>query len=119
MKKNKYIYIIVGLVLALLLIILIPLLINKTFLKEKYIGIQGQEIFIPKYSYFKKECCMTAAFFYSLRQKKDLQNEIDKYMEDFEYFTDESTYGYRKNDLFIQSYEVIDVGLYRKIVITY
>lgn len=37
-------------------------------------------------------------------------------MIDFEYFQDESTYGYKKGDLFIQSYEV---AIYRKIYITY
>ena len=40
-------------------------------------------------------------------------------MSDFEYFEDDSTYGYKKDDLFIQSYNVIDNGLYRKIVIIY
>ena len=40
-------------------------------------------------------------------------------MKDFEYFEDESTYGYKKGKLFIQSYQVGDEGLYRKIYITY
>lgn len=40
-------------------------------------------------------------------------------MRDFEYFDDDTTYGYRKGDLFIQEYKVLNNGLYRKIVITY
>ena len=48
-----------------------------------------------------------------------LKKQIDNYMKDFEYFEDESTYGYKKGDLFIQSYEVANEGLYRKIYITY
>lgn len=92
---------------------------NKTFFKTTYIGVRDQEFFIPKYSFFKEECCMTAATFYSLRSAKDLKKEIDGYMSDFKYFDDEGTYGYRKGDLFIQEYIVIDEGLYRKIIITY
>ena len=62
---------------------------------------------------------MTAAVFHSLKSKKSLKKEIDNYMKDFEYFEDETAYGYKKGDLFIQKYEVIDKGLYRKIIITY
>ena len=92
---------------------------NKTFFSTTYIGVDGQEIFIPKYSYFKNECCMTVATFTSFKSKKELKKEIDNYMKDFEYFEDESTYGYRKDGLFIQNYEVTDIGLYRKIIIVY
>ena len=108
---------------SVLLIIVFTLVcyltINKTFLKTTYVGVSGQEIFIPKYSYFKDECCFTAATFYSLRKKEKLQSEIDAYLKDFEYFEDESTYGYKKDELLIQKYEVEDKGLYRKIIITY
>ena len=62
---------------------------------------------------------MTAASFYSLRNEKELKKEIDNYMKDFEYFEDGTTYGYKKDDLFIQNYEVVNLGLYRKIIITY
>lgn len=82
--------------------VIILLLGNKTFFKETYIGTQEQEIFIPKFSYFKEECCMTAASFYSLRSEESLKKEIEEYMKDFIYFEDESTYGYKKGDLFIQ-----------------
>ena len=99
--------------------IFIVLLTNKTFFKTIYIGIQDQEIFIPRYSFFKREAGMTVASFYSLKSEKSLKREIDNYMKDFEYFEDESTYGYKKGDLFIQSYEVANEGLYRKIYITY
>ena len=92
---------------------------NKTFFKNEYIGVEGQKIFIPKYSYFKEECCMTAAVFYSLRSEKILKLEINHYLKEFKYFEDETTYGYRKEDLFIQKYEVENHGLYRKIIITY
>ena len=115
MKKK----IIIFLILLVLIIASIKLITNKTFFKTKYIGINEQEIFIPKYSYFKDECCMTAASFISLRSKKELNKEIKNYLKDFEYFEDESTYGYQKGDLFIQSYKVVDKGLYRKIIITY
>lgn len=99
--------------------IFIVLLSNKTFFKTTYIGIQDQEIFIPRYSFFKREAGMTVASFYSLKSEKNLKIEIDNYMKDFEYFEDESTYGYKKGGLFIQSYEVANEGLYRKIYITY
>ena len=49
----------------------------------------------------------------------DIKYILDDYMQDFEYFEDESTYGYKKGDLFIQSYNVANEGLYRKIYITY
>jgi len=54
-----------------------------------------------------------------LRSEESLKKEIDNYMKDFKYFEDESTYGYKKEKLFIQNYEVINNGLYRKIIITY
>ncbi len=122
MKKNIK-WIIIGSILLVLIIIVsvvsFKLINNKTFFKTTYVGNNNQEMFIPKYSYFKKDCCMYAATFQSLKSKDTLQKEIDDYMKDFEYFEDETTYGYRKGDLFIQSYEVQDLGLYRKIVIVY
>ena len=115
MKKR----VIIILILFILIFSVVKVCANKTFLKTKYIGVQGQEIFIPRYSYFKDECCMTAAVFHSFKSKKQLKKEINNYMKDFEYFEDDTTYGYKKGDLFIQSYEVVDKGLYRKIIITY
>ena len=97
----------------------IVLLNNKTFFTTTYIGIQNQNIYIPKYSYFKSECCMTAATFISLKSKKELEKDINNYLKDFNYFEDDSTYGYQKDDLFIQSYEVEEKILYRKIIIVY
>ena len=102
-----------------ILCIFIALLTNKTFFKTTYIGIHNQEIFIPRYSFFKREAGMTVASFYSLKSERALRSEIDDYMQDFEYFEDESTYGYKKGELFIQSYNVANEGLYRKIYITY
>lgn len=99
--------------------VFIMLLSNKTFFKTTYIGVQNQEIFIPKYSYFQREAGMTVACFYSLKSEETLKQEIDNYMKDFNFFEDESTYGYKKGDLFIQSYEVIDEVTYRRIYITY
>lgn len=92
---------------------------NKTFFKDTYNSLNNQEIFIPKYSYLKEECCMYSAIFYSLRSKKDIKQEIDDYIKDFIYFKNETTYGYLKNDLFIQRYGVEDKGLYRIIYIVY
>ena len=106
-------------IICLSVFIVIKLKNNATFYSEVYHGRGGHDIFIPKYSYLESECCFTAANFYSLRSKKTLEKEINNYLKDFEYFDDESTYGYRKGNLFIQSYEVINKGLYRKIVITY
>lgn len=100
-------------------LILVVLANNKTFFKTIYVSINDQEIFIPRYSFFKREAGMTVASFYSLKSEKALRKEIENYMKDFEYFDDESTYGYKKGDLFIQSYEVSNEGLYRKIYITY
>ena len=40
-------------------------------------------------------------------------------MKDFKYFEDLTTYGYKNGNLFIQSYEVTDRGLFRKKYITY
>ena len=113
----KKVLIIIGIILVIS--VLIILLSNKTFFKTTYIGINNQEIFIPRYSFFKREAGMTVASFYSLKLERVLRSEIDDYMQDFEYFEDESTYGYKKGDLFIQSYIVANEGLYRKIYITY
>lgn len=99
--------------------IFIVLLSNKTFFKTTYLGINNQEIFIPRYSFFKKEAGMTVASFYSLKSVKTLKKEINAYMKEFEFFEDDTTYSYKKGNLFIQSYEVSDEGLYRKIYITY
>ena len=115
MIKKVVILIAIILVLCMFLI----LLTNKTFFKTTYVGVQDQEIFIPKYSFFKREAGMTVASFYSLKSERTLKSEIDDYMQDFEYFEDESTYGYKKGDLFIQSYNVANEGLYRKIYIIY
>ena len=123
MKKKKIIVVsivlVIIIILALIILLTNRLLTNKTFFKNVYIGVNNQEIFIPKYSYFNKECCMTAASFYSLRSEKELKEEINNYMSGFEYFSEDTTYGYKKGDLFIQSYEVINNGLYRTIIITY
>ena len=112
--------------IALLLIIIITLVAitinlrnNKTFFYDVYESKWGDKIFIRKYSYFKEECCMTSAIFYSLKSKKSLDKEIDEYLSNFEYFDNEYTYGYKKDDLFIQTYKVEDCGLYRKIIIVY
>lgn len=108
--------------LILLAIILICAFIgstNKTFFKTTYIGVQNQKIFIPRYSFFERETGLTCAIFYSLKSEKTLKKEINNYMKDFEYFEDSTTYGYKKGNLFIQSYEVTDRGLFRKIYITY
>ena len=115
MKKKIFIIILTISALGILTI----LVSNRTFFKNTYVGIQKQEIFIPRFSFFKKEAGMTVASFYSLKSEQCLKREIDNYMRDFEYFQDESTYGYKKGDLFIQSYEVANEGLYRKIYITY
>ena len=117
--KNKKIIILAIVLTVLMAIVLGNLITNKTFFKDKYIGIQGQEIYIPKYSFFKQECCMTVAEFHSLRSEKYLKKQIDKYMSEFEYFDDEHTYGYKKGDLFVQDYKVVNKGLYRVIYITY
>ena len=109
--------IVIGIILVLC--VFVVLLTNKTFFKTTYIGIHDQEIFIPRFSFFKREAGMTVASFYSLKSERALRSEIDDYMQDFEYFEDESTYGYKKGDLFIQSYTVANEGLYRKIYITY
>lgn len=115
MKKKSLV--IISIIAAICICII--LLSNKTFFKTTYIGIRDQEIFIPRYSFFKREAGMTVASFYSLKSEKTLKKEINNYMKDFEFFEDESTYGYKKGDLFIQSYEVANEGLYRKIYITY
>lgn len=108
-----------GLFVVFIIVISFMLLINKTFYHNSYKTIDNNEIFIPRFSYFESVCCMTAATFYSLKSKRLLDAEIDKYLSDFTYFNNNSTYGYMKGDLFIQSYEVIDLGFYRKIVIVY
>lgn len=113
----KKVLIVIGIILVLCIFII--LLTNKTFFTNTYIGVHDQEIFIPRYSFFKREAGMTVASFYSLKSERMLRSEIDDYMQDFEYFEDESTYGYKKGDLFIQSYNVSNEGLYRKIYITY
>ena len=114
---KKKVLLIIGLIAAICIFVI--LFSNKTFFKTTYIWINDQEIYIPRYSFFKREAGMTVASFYSLKSEKTLKKEIDNYMKDFEYFEDESTYGYKKGDLFIQSYEVANEGLYRKIYITY
>lgn len=116
---KKIIKVIISIISILIIGLLIVLISNKTFFKTTYIGKQKQKIFIPKYSYFKEECCMTVASFYSLKSKEQLQKEINEYMKYFEYFEDNSTYGYKKNNLFIQSYKVIEDGIFRKIIIVY
>jgi hypothetical protein len=117
MKKKHYI--ILEILAVIIFVGILVLYNNKTFFKDKYIGVNKQEIFIPRYSYFDSECCMTAATFYSLKSEGKLKKEIDNYLKDFDYFENDSTYGYQKGDLFIQKYEVINKGLYRQIVITY
>ena len=112
------------LVITMILVIIfsyitILLINNKTFLSNIYEGAGHYKIFIPKYSYFKEECCMWSATFYSVKSKENLDNEINNYLDEFEYFEDESTYGYKKDGLIIQSYDVEDRGLYRSFSIVY
>lgn len=117
--KKKMIIIITIVLFILIVLNFGTLLTNKTFFKDKYIGMQGQEIYVPRYSFFKQECCMTVAEFHSLRSESYLREQINKYMSEFEYFEDNHTYGYKKGDLFIQNYTVVNKGLYRIIYITY
>ena len=121
MKKIKNIIFafLITLICIFILSISFILINNKTFFKNTYIGVQNQEIFIPRYSFFKDECCFTVATFYSLKSEKQLQIEIDNYMKDFTFIHNESTYGYKKNDLFIQKYEVKDKIFFREIIIVY
>ena len=120
MSKRTYAIILVVLILFIIGGFTYMLLnSNKTYLKTEYIGVHGEKIYIPKHSYYVSECCMTAATFYSLRGKKDLEKDINRYLSGFEYFENETTYGYQKGELFIQSYTVEDKGFYRKIVIVY
>lgn len=119
MKHKRIILFTLLLLIGISIFMFFLLLKNKTFFTNVYIGVQSQEIYIPKYSYFKEECCMTAAIFYSLRTEKTLKKEIKNYLNDFEYFDSDTTYGYKKEDLFIQEYKVINNGFYRKIIITY
>lgn len=107
------------LLLVGIIAVLTALMVNKTFFKDTYIGIQNQEIFVPRYSYFHKESGFTVASFYSFKSEKQLEKEIDAYMKEFEYYSDESWSGYKKDDLYIQRYEVVEKGLYRVISITY
>ena len=110
----------VCLLLVLFIVTISTLLItNKTFFKDTYIGMQNQEIFIPRYSYFHKESGFTVAIFYSFKSEVQLEKEINEYMKEFDYYSDESWSGYKKDDLCIQRYEVVDKGLYRVISITY
>ena len=70
MKKGKIILIsILVLVVIIVSFTFAILFTNKTFFKTTYIGVNEQKIFIPKYSYFKDECCMTAATFYSFKER--------------------------------------------------
>lgn len=116
---KKIIMVLSGLLVVFVIVVNFMLLINKTFYHTSYKTIDNNEIFIPRFSYFDSECCMTAATFYSLKSKHLLDQEINDYLSDFTYFENDSTYGYMKGNLFIQSYEVIDLGFYRKIVIVY
>lgn len=92
---------------------------NKTFFKDTYVGHLNQEIFVPKYSYFHKESGAAVASFYSLKSEKQLEKEIAEYLNEFEYYSDETWSGYKKGDLLISRYEVVNKGLYRVISITY
>ena len=92
---------------------------NKTFMYNIYVGADDVEIFVPKYSYFKDECCSYTASFYSLKSEEKLNNEINNYLYSFDSFENNSMKGYKKDNLFIQSYNVEDQGLYRTINITY
>ena len=73
----KKVLIFIGIVIVICAFLV--LLNNKTFFKTTYIGINGQEIFIPRYSFFKREAGMTVASFYSLKSEKTLKKEIDNY----------------------------------------
>ena len=116
---KKLLIILIGVFIIFIYVVNFMLLINKTYYKTTYHTLNGTDIFIPRFSYFDRECCMTAATFYSLKSKNLLDEEISNYLEDFTYFNDGNTYGYINDDVFLQSYEVIDLGLYRKIVIVY
>ena len=118
--KKKILFIVISVIILLIIgISFIILSNNKTFFKTTYIGVNGEKIFIPRYSYFKSECCMTAATFYSLKSRRQLNNEIKQYMNKFIYFENDETYGYKKGNMFIQSYTVEENIFYRKIIITY
>ena len=128
MKKIYILIILILLFVVLFIVCATPLFTNKTFLKTTYIGVNNQEIFIPRFSYFIDESGMTVASFKSLKSKRQLEEEIENYIKDFEYFNDFEdgqtdkdivTFGYRKGDLYIQSYTVVDEMFYRRIYITY
>ncbi|MFA5407939.1 MAG: hypothetical protein WC343_04115 [Bacilli bacterium] len=116
----KKVYIIVlSIIVTLIVMFNLFMLSNRAYFKTTYIGNNNQKIYIPRFSYFEGECCMTSATFYSFVPKPILENHIDNYLSDFEYKTTDETYGYYKGTLFIQSYEVEEHYLYRKIIIVY
>lgn len=117
-KKKRIVLIVCGVILVILLGITIFLAQNKTFFKTKYINPSNNEIFVPRFSYFKEDS-KNILKLNSIKSKKALDKEIGNYLETLSYFVDTETSGYKKDDLIIYSYTVEDKGWYRQILVTY
>lgn len=113
MKFLKKFLIIVVIIFAIIGFLF--LITNRCFFFTTYKG-GDKNIFIPRFCFLYKEGGLTVASFCSLRSKDSLQKEIDNYLSTF---SKRESGVYVKDDLYIETYNVIEMGTYRRIVLTY
>lgn len=120
-RKTVIVIFVLFLLISMGIFVYSKLKANETFYTGVWGKEDGQEIFVPKYSYFDSACCMTVVKFYSLKSKKALDKEINEYLSTFDYGfnEDENSIGYTKDDLFINEYTVEDNILFRTIILGY
>lgn len=96
------------------IVILLFLATNRCFFFTTYRDGE-KEIFVPRFCFLYKESGLTVLTFYSLRSQNSLQKEIDEYLSTFE----KRNNSYVKDNIYISSYNVYELGIYRRINLVY
>lgn len=107
MKKGvKIVLIVIGCLIAILLVVLLT---NKTFFKDKY-----KSIPLPTGSYY-----INSNTFYNIRSFKSIDNDINEYLDTLTSCYDDGYFYDKDLDISIIKYHIQDEGLYNRITLDY
>lgn len=118
--KKKAILIVFAIVFVLALL-LVPLILNKTFFKNSYTyGVKTDySLYVPRFSYLIKEEDGKAIFL-SLLPENVLETKINNYLKKLDNDKDEKNETiYRTDGFIITNYKVTSHLLYRKVELDY
>lgn len=115
MKSKNFI------IIFIILILLIPLIINKTFLRSNYKN-NSLNIPIPSFSYFKSENKENNTYtikFKSLKNHNKINNELSNYIENLTSCYDENYFYDKNSNITITKYNIKNKFLINEFSISY